>query len=106
MNLTLATVDIFTALTQIGNDVYRNLMKTLIIAAVISAIIAIFILIFTHDDRKVGTAKALLLRIVLGVGIACVLGAIVSYLLSVTSSYRFNTSTTAVIAASLYNLII
>lgn len=89
-----ATVDIFTALTTMGTNLYQNLMKILIIAAVISAIVAIFILIFTHDDRKVGSAKGLLLRIILGVFCACVLGAIVAYLLSLTNSYHFSSSTT------------
>lgn len=53
----------------------------------------------THDDKKVGSAKAILMRVIAGIVIACVLGAIVSFLLSWTSGYRFDAATqTAMIA--------
>lgn len=97
-----AVADIFTAITTMGTNLYQNLMKVLIIIGVIAFIIGVIILLVTHDDKKVNSAKGILLRVIAGIVVACVLGAIVSYLLSWTSGYRFDASQTAAILPALF----
>ena len=96
----MLTAGIFDAITSMGSNVYSGLMKILVICGVIAAIIGIIILMVTRDDRKVSSAKGILVRVIFGIAIACALGAFVSTILSLTSSYHFDTSQTAAILSA------
>jgi hypothetical protein len=94
----VASAGIFDALTNMGTSVYQGLMKILLISGAISVVAAVLTLMFVRDDRKASAAKTILIRVFICIAIACLLGAIISTLLSLTSGYQF-TSTTSIAAS-------
>ncbi len=105
LQVLMGVTDFFSAVTTMGSNLYANLMKVLIIIGVISFIIGVIILMVTHDDKKVGSAKGIIMRVIFGIVIVCIAGSIVSYLLSWTSGYRFDASQTATILPAVFTLL-